>query len=454
MQVSLETTSGLERRMTIVVPAEQVESKVMERLKETAKRVRIDGFRPGKVPLSVVKRRYGKATRHEVVGDVMQASFVEAIQQQSLNPAGMPSVEPTKMEPGEDFEFVATFEVYPAIELASLADIKVEKPVAEVTEADLDKMLENLREQNKVWKEVDRQAASGDQVTIDFVGKIDGEVFDGGSAENHELELGSGSMIPGFEEQVEGIKAGEEKTIQVTFPEDYQAEQLAGKSAEFDITAKKVAESVQPELDDELFAKFGVTEGGLEKFREEVQKNMERELRHAIKTKVKNQAMDALLEANQVDVPKALVDGEIDRLREQAVQQFGGNQQIDPKNLPAELFKDQAEKRVKLGLLVGELVKANNIEVDEDKVRETIEDVASAYQEPEQVVNWYYGNEQQLNEVRSLVLEDQVVDTILKEAEVTEVSCGYEEAIKPAQAKEDTAEKESEANTEDGAEEA
>ncbi|MGY0216022.1 trigger factor [Endozoicomonadaceae bacterium StTr2] len=436
MQVSLETTSGLERRLTITVPADRIESAVNKRLQQLAKDVRLDGFRPGKVPFKVVKRRYGAGARQEVLGDVIQSSFVEAVTQEKLNPAGAPSVEPRVSEQGKDFEYIATFEVYPEIELGDFTAITVEKPVAEVVDADIDTMLTTLREQNKQWNEVEREAAEGDRVTIDFKGSIDGEEFEGGAAEGNVLELGSGRMIPGFEDGIAGMKADEEKTITVTFPEDYQAENLKGKEAQFAIKLHKVEESALPEMNEEFFKQFGIDEATEENFRAEVRKNMERELKQAVRNKVKNQVMDGVLEVNELDVPKALVSQEVDRLREQAVQQWGGAQSgMDASKLPAELFEKDAERRVALGLLVGEIIREKELKADEDRVRVMIEEIASAYQKPEEVVEWYYGNQQQLSQVQNVVLEDQVVDTILEAAQVSDVTCSYEEAIRPAQPK-------------------
>ena len=432
MQVSVETTSGLERRMTVGIPADRIQNEVNKRLQQTAKRARVDGFRPGKVPMSVIRKRFGASAHQEVIGEVIQSSFYEAIMQEKLNPAGAPSVEPKSMEAGKDFEYVATFEVYPEVTLAGFEAISVERPESEVTEADVDTMLETLRKQNTRFEAVERAAENGDQVTIDFVGKIDGEAFQGGTANGTNLVLGSGRMIPGFEEGLVGAKAGDSLTLKVTFPEDYQNLDLAGKAAEFETTVQAVAAPALPELDDEFFAQFGVNEGGLEGFRAEVRKNMERELRQAIKTKVKGQVMDGLLKTNTVEVPKALISNEIDRLREQAVQQFGGAN-IQASQLPAELFEEQAKRRVSLGLIVAEVVKQNDIKPDNDRVRAMVEELASAYQEPEQVVNWYYQNEQQLGEIQSVVLEEQVVDTVLQKAQVTDKKVAYEEAVKPAQ---------------------
>lgn len=432
MQVSVEATSALERRMTVGVPAARIESAVDKSLQQTARRAKVPGFRPGKVPMSVIRQRYEGAARQEALGDLIQETFYEAVVEQKLNPAGAPSIEPKVFEKGKDLEYVATFEVFPEIKLAGFEGIAVERPQAEVGDADVDTMLDVLRKQNTRFEAVERAAENGDQITIDFVGKIEGEAFAGGSAKGVPLVLGSGRMIPGFEDALVGVKAGEERVINPTFPEDYQNLDLAGKTAEFTVNVTAVAAPALPELNDAFFALFGVKEGGLEGFRAEVRKNMERELRQAIKTKVKNQVMEGLLETNPVEVPKALVADEVNRLRVQAVQQFGGN--IKPENLPAELFEEQAKRRVVLGLIIAEVVKQNELKPDETRVRALIEEMASAYQEPEQVVAWYLKNEKQLNEVRSVVLEEQVVDTVLGKAKVTDKSVSYEEAVKPAEA--------------------
>lgn len=433
MQVSVESTSALERRLTIGVPAERIESEVNKRLEQTARRAKIPGFRPGKVPMSVIRQRYEDAARQEALGDVIQATFYEAVVEQKLKPAGAPSVEPKVFEKGKDLEYTATFEIYPEFEVTGLESIAVERLQAEVTDADVDNMLEILRKQNTRYEQVEREARNDDQLNIDFVGKIDGEAFAGGSAKGTLLVLGSGRMIPGFEEGLVGAKAGDERVLSLVFPEDYQNLDLAGKAAEFAVTVNSVAEAKLPELNAEFFALFGINESTLEAFRAEVRKNMERELRQAIKAKIKNQVMDGLLAVNPVEVPKALVESEVNRLRVQAVQQFGGN--IKPEQLPAELFEEQAKRRVVLGLIIAEMVKQFEIKPDEQRVRGLIEEMAAAYQEPEQVISWYYKNEQQLNEVRSVVLEEQVVDTVLQKANVTDKAVSYEEAVKPAEAK-------------------
>lgn len=448
MQVSVETTSGLERRMTVGIPADRIESEVNKRLQQTASRAKVDGFRPGKVPMSVIRKRFGGSARQEVMGEVIQSSFYEAIMQEKLNPAGAPSVEPKQLEEGKDFEYVATFEVYPEITLGDFSEIKVERIESEVRDEDLESMLEILRKQNTQFETVERAAENGDQLKVDFVGRVDGEPFQGGAANNTEIVLGSGRMIPGFEDGLLGAKAGDSVTLNVTFPEEYQNLELAGKAAEFDVKVHAVAAPALPELNDEFFAKFGVEEGGIDAFRAEVRKNMERELRQAIKTKVKTQVMDGLLATNSIDVPKALVSSEIDRLRQQAVQQFGGAN-IDPSQLPAELFEEQAKRRVSLGLIVADVVKQNDIKPDNDRVRAMVEELASAYQEPEQVVNWYYQNEQQLAEIQSVVLEEQVVDTVLQKAQVTSKQVPYEDAVKPAQSAKDVEADEAEAGADE-----
>jgi len=432
MQVTLETTSGLKRRMRISVPAEQFESKVEGKLKEAAGQVKIKGFRPGKVPMREVRRRFAEGIRQEVSSELMQASFTDAIRQESLAPAGMPQIQDVVSEAGKDFEFTAEFEVFPEIELADFGLISVERPVAEITETDIDAMIETLREQRKAFADVTRASQVGDQLNIDFEGFVDDEAFEGGKAEGSELVLGSNSMIPGFEDGLVGSSAGDEKDITVTFPEAYQAEALAGKEALFKIKVNAVGEPALPALDEAFFEQFGVKEGGLQAFRVEVRSNMEKELAAVIKSKVKNQVLDGLAETNAVDVPQALVDSEVDRMRQEAVQQFGGSQKIDPSILPAEMFTAQATKRVQLGLMVNAIVEQKTLKVDHERVKQMIDTMASSYEDPEEVINYYYANEQQLNQIQNLVLEDQVIDSVLAGASVVEKTMGYEEAIKPA----------------------
>ncbi len=434
MQVSIETTSALERRLTVGVPAERVENEVNTRLQKAAKTVRLDGFRPGKVPFKVVKQRFGAGVRQEVIGEVMSQSFYEAVAQEKLKPAGQPAIEPKSLEEGKDLQYIATFEVFPEIELGDYSELEVTKPVAEITAADVEKMVGILRQQQASWTEAERAAVEGDQLNIDFVGTKDGEEFAGGKGEGIDLELGSGRMIPGFEDGLVGLKAGEEKTLALTFPEDYHAEDLKGAAVEFKVTVNKVSEQQLPELDDEFFAKYGVKEGGEEKFREEITKNMGRELDNAIKGKVKGQVMDGLIDSHpEVQVPTALVGQEIEVLRGQMAQQFGPQaSKLDVKSiLPDEMFTEQAERRVKLGLILNELVASRELKADADKVKETIETMASTYEDPEEVINYYYGNQQQLQQIEGMVLEDSVVDSILADATVTEQTSSYDEVLAP-----------------------
>ena len=432
MQVSVETTQGLERRITITVPSENVETEVKKRLQQLSKTQRIDGFRAGKVPVSVINKRFGPAVRQEVAGEVMQRNYIEAIVAEKINPAGAPSFAPKSLEAGKDLEFSATFEVYPEVEVQGLDKITVEKPAVTVTDEDLANMLETLRKQHAAWADVDTAAGENDRVTVDFVGTIDGEVFEGGKAEDFPLELGQGRMIPGFEDNIVGKKAGEEVVADVTFPDDYHAENLKGKAAQFTITVKKVEAQELPELSEEFATKFGVTEGGVDALKEEVKKNMTRELDQAVKASVKDQAIKGLLANNEIEVPKALVDQEVDALRQQAAQRFGGDAQNMPE-LPAELFHEQAVTRVKTGLLLGEVIKANDIKVDDAKVEALIATVASAYEDPTEVVEYYKGNDQLMQQMRNVAMEEQAVEAILAKAVVTDVEKAFDDIMNPQQ---------------------
>lgn len=433
MQVSIETTSGLERRLTVGIPADVVDKEVEKRLKDAAKTVRINGFRRGKVPFKVVKQRFGAGVRQEVLGDTIQRSFYDAVQQESVRPAGQPSIEAKQMDEGNDVEFIATFEVYPDVVLKGLDDIEVTRYDSDIEPADIDKMIESLQKGQAEWKPVKRKSKKGDQVVIDFEGKIDGETFDGGSAEGHTLVLGSDTMIPGFEKGIIGMKSGESGVVKATFPNDYQVEDLREKEADFSITVHEVNAEQLPKLDDEFFAKFGVAEGGEDKFREEVLENMEREKQRAIKAKLKSQVMAALLDANPIDLPAALVSSEIDSLRQQMVQQYGQiAAKLDVKSLlPDDMFREQAERRTALALLISEFVKQHELKADKDTVRALIDEAASTYEDPEQVVNYYYNDEQLLASVEAAALEDQVVNELLDKATVIDKKVAYEEVVKP-----------------------
>jgi len=431
MQVSVEITSGLGRRLTIGVPAARVESEVAARLEKAAKSVRIKGFRQGRVPMKVIQQRFGPGVRQEVLGEVMSQSFYEAVRQEDLKPAGQPTIEPRSLASGKDLEFTATFEVYPEIELIDFSKLNVERPVAEVTEADIDKMIDVLRNQQATWVMVERAAVDGDRVNIDFTGRRDGEPVDGASGAGSELVLGSGRMIPGFEAGIEGMSAGETRVVELRFPDEYHAEALRGAEVAFEIHVNSVAEKQMPELDDEFFSRYGVDDGGLDGFRIEVRSNMERELKQALRNKVKGRVMNALHERTDIDVPQSLVQQEIETLRRQTMRQFGGEAaRFDPAMLPDEMFQAQAQRRVALGLLLGEVIRKENLRADPARVRSVVEEMASTYEEPEEVISWYYGNRDQLASVEAVVLEDQVIDTILERAAVTDAACSYEEALR------------------------
>ncbi|MDF4534110.1 trigger factor, partial [Vibrio parahaemolyticus] len=406
---------------------------VAAELRNIAKNRRFDGFRKGKVPMKMVAKMYGKAVRQDVLGEVMQRHFIEAIVKEKINPAGAPTFAPVEIGEGKDLVFTATFEVYPEVELKGLENIAVEKPAAEVTDADVAEMLETLRKQQATWKEVDEAAENGKRVSIDFVGSIDGVEFEGGKAENFPLEMGAGRMIPGFEDGIVGKTKGMEFVIDVTFPEDYHAENLKGKAAKFAIKVNKVEARELPELNDEFVARFGVAEGGVDALKAEVRKNMERELKQAIKARIKEQAIEGLVKENEIQVPSALIDQEINVLRQQAAQRFGGNVEAAAQ-LPRELFEEQAKRRVVVGLLLGEVIRTHELKADEEKVKALITEMATAYEDPSEVVSYYEQNQQLMNNMRNVALEEQAVDAIIAKAKVTEKAISFSELMNPVAA--------------------
>ncbi len=429
MQVSVETTSGLERRMTVEVPEERIDGEVKNRLQRLARTAKVKGFRPGKVPMKVVAQQYGKQVRDEVVGEVIQATYFEAINQEKLQPAGMPSIEPKVNDEGQSLQYTATFEVMPEVELADISGSKLEKVVAEVTDEDLEKMIDNLREQHAEWKSVKRKAKKGDRLNIDFKGTIEGEEFSGNSGEGVPVTIGSGRMIEGFEDGLVGAKAGEELTLDLKFPEEYGNSEVAGKPVQFEVKVNSVEEPVLPELDEEFAKGFGIGDGSLEALRNEVRKNMERELQQAVSAKNKQAVMDALMELNKIDVPAALVDNEAENLKQQMMQQMQIPQGKSAPELDASLFRDEAERRVTLGMLVAEIIKAHELKVDEDKVKAKVEEIAATYEQPEQVVNFYMGDKSRLSQIENLLLEDEVVDWALGKADVSESKSSFDEVM-------------------------
>ncbi len=433
MHVSVETVSSLERRMTVGLPAAHIDAEVDKRLARAANDVRLDGFRRGKVPMKVVRQRFGTGVRQEVLGELINKAYFEAVQQEKLQPAGMPSIEAKGGEvEGKDFEFIATFEVFPELELADLGKVSVVRLKGEVSEADLDKTIENLRQQQTKFDPVERAAQIGDQVMIDYTGFKGGELFEGGKAENSPLLLGAGQMIPGFEDGIVGMKPGDEQTLALSFPADYHSEDLKGQAVEFKIKVHHVSEKKLPELDSEFFKRFGVEEGGIEAFRKEVRNNMNREMNTAALNKLKTSVIDELLKLHEVSIPNALIKNEIGAMRNQMLQQFGEMaKQLDAASIfPDEMFAEQAQKRVTTGLIFAEIIRKNDLKVDAVRVRSKIEEMASVYNSPKEVIQHYLGNKQLLSGIENMVLEEQVIDLIINEGKVEDKVVGYEDVIR------------------------
>ena len=430
MQVSIEALEGLERRMTVQIPSQQVTEAVGKKLKELSKTVRIDGFRPGKVPMKVVQQKFGGQVHQEVIGDVIESSYQQALIQEKVRPAGPPSIDSVSSEEQQDMSYSATFEVYPEVEELDLKSITVEKAVTEINDADFDAMLDKLREQRKTWKETKAAAKKGSQVMVDFEGRIDGELFEGGAGKDMPVEIGAGQMLSEFESGLEGIKAGEERTVEVNFPEDYHGADVAGKKAEFTLKATKVSKPELPELDEEFAKGFGVEDGDLEKMRSDIRANMEKEKTDRLKSNLKNTVMEGLLEHNSIIAPSALVNDEIPNLRAQAAQRMGQDpESVDEGSFPDELFRQEAMRRVQLGLLISEVIRKDKIELNQELVEETIEQMAVSYEQPDQVRAYYRQNQQARSSIEGMVLEDQVVDHILGQAQVTEKEVVFEDLM-------------------------
>jgi trigger factor len=429
MNVSIETMTGLERRLTIALPSEDFETQISQRLSDARTQVSIPGFRAGKVPMKEVRRRYGRAVRAEVAGELMQASFVEAVQQETLTPAGSPNLEVVKMDPGIDFEFTATFEVFPTVEPIGFDKIAIKSPTGQVTDEDLANMVDRLRDQRKTFTDVERSIVEGDQVTVDFSGTKDGEVFEGGTGEDMAFVVGEGQMIADFDKAVMGMSVGEEKTFDATFPEDYQAAELQNTTVQFSVAVKAVKETQLPELNDEFFKDFGVEEGGEEAFETEVRSNMDRELTNAAKNQVKQQVMDEISKLHEFHLPQAVVAREIQALKEQMLGQFQMPSSAQAPTLPDELFSDQAEKRVRVGLVVNAIISNNELVADTERVDAQLQEMATQYGDSDQVIEWYRSQPEQMQSLEMGVLEDQVIDLILSEAQVEVVESNYEDIL-------------------------
>ncbi|AKG16391.1 trigger factor [Moraxella bovoculi 237] len=437
LDIAVNVLSDKETQLTVKVPVGTIQGKVEGRIRSLAKTAKIDGFRKGKVPVSHIRAQYGAGIQQEVINDVIRDTVFEAMNEKKIRAVGVPNIDDVKLE--NDFlVYQATVETFPEVEVKGVSEIEVERQTASVSDEDVDVMIENLQKQRQTLETKDGALEDGDEATFDFEGSIDGEKFEGGSAENYRLVIGSGQMIPGFEDGMKGMKAGEEKTIKVTFPEDYQAENLKGKEADFKINVKEVKSPKLPELNEEFFELFGVKEGGLDKLKADVRKNMEREIKNAGRNQVKQAAFDALLEKNEFDVPKAMLEQEINRQREQMLQRFAQQFGANPNTfgadmLPNELFEDQALRAVRLGVLVSQIIDKEKIEVDQDRVTAFIAEAAENYEDPQEVIDYYTNDKQQRAGIESVVLEDQVVDYLLAQGKVTNKEVKYQDLLAAAQ---------------------
>lgn len=444
MQVSVETLKGLERKVTVSVPSEKVEEEVSLRLKNLARKVKIDGFRPGKVPFQVVVSRYSQSVREEVARDMVQSTLFEALQKNELVPAGYPSVEPEQLEKGKDFKYSAIFEVMPVFEIVELNQAAVELARSEVTDKDVEDMLDKLREQNKEWHDVSRAVKKGDKVVIDFEGYLDDKLFEGGSAKGHELVIGSGSMIPGFEEGIIGNKKDKSFDIKVTFPEDYGHKELAGKEAVFKITLHTVMEGKLPELNEAFAEKFNIKEGGIDALKKDIKENMARELERRVSMMNREKLFDKLMEVNVIELPLALIDKEIEHLKHDMYHRLFGHEHHDNEKIPdfpRELFEEQAKRRVHLGLLFSEYVKKHQIVADKDKVNAVIERFASAYENPDELRSWYQSSKEHMAEIEAIVMEEMVADKIAEDAKIKYKNKDYDSIMNPKPATEATEKK-------------
>ena len=429
MQVSVEQTSELSRKMTVSIPEDVIKEKVDARLKSLKNKVRIDGFRPGKIPQSVINKRYSAQVRGEIAGDVIQSSYYEALKEQDLIPAGLPRIEPVEQEEG--LAYTAEFEVYPEISLEGLTEIEAKRPVSTIEESDFEDMVEKLRGHKAQWQAVERESQEKDRVTINFSGESEGENFTDGNVENFQVEIGSKKMIPGFEDELIGLQVGNNKSFEVTFPEDYAANtKLAGKPAKFDIEVTKIEEAQLPEINEDFIEDYGIETGEIEDFYADVRANMENELKQALQGQLKKSVLDALYDNLKVTLPNSLVDQEINSMmRPYAESAKKRNMKLEDLDLPRDLFEEQAKRRVGLGLILGEIIQKDNITVDSQALRAKVEEMARSYESPDDVLRWYYDDEERLDEVRQLLLEDKTVEWITDNINMTDESYTFNDLI-------------------------
>jgi trigger factor len=433
MAVTVETLDKLERKITLTLSADLINNEVESRLKRLARTVKADGFRPGKVPMSIVAQRYGYSVQYEVMNDKVGEAFAQAASEAQLRVAGAPRITEKEEAPEGQLAFDATFEVYPEVKIADLSTAEVERASTEVTDAAIDKTLDILRKQRRTFgqRPAAEAATDGDRVTIDFEGKIDGEAFAGGKAEDFQFILGEGRMLEEFEKAVRGMKAGESKTFPLKFPEDYHGKDVAGKEADFLVTLKKVEQQNLPEIDEAFAKSLGIADGTVQALRADIKKNLEREVKFRVLARNKNAVMDALIKAAELDLPKSLVQNEVDRMVAGARADLKNRGVKDAENapIPAEVFQPQAEKRVRLGLVVAELVKTNDLQAKPEQIKAHIEELAQSYEEPQEVVRWYLSDNQRLAEVEAVVLENNVTDFVLAKAKVTDKVLPFDELM-------------------------
>jgi trigger factor len=430
MQNDQETQSALERRIDMSVPMADIDREVDSRLKRMARTVKMPGFRPGKVPMKIVAQTYGYQVRSEAIGAAVEKVFGEKVREQNLRIAGSPRIEPKEAAGDGALEFTAVFEVYPEVTLGELSAQTVERPVLTVGDAEVDKTIDVLRKQRTTFDEADREAREGDRVVIDFTGRKDGEVFEGGQAEDFPFVVGAGAMLKDFEAAVQGLRAGESKTFDMTFPEDYHAANLAGQAVQFEITVKRVEAPALPEIDGDFARALGVADGDVGKLRDEVRSNLEREVKRRIQGKVKEQVMNALLAVNPIEVPKALIGAESQQLAENAKRDLE-MRGMNAKDIPVDpsWFTEQAERRVKLGLLMAELVKVNDLFAKPEQVRTLIDEMAQSYEDPSELVRWYYAQPERLSQAEAVVVEDNVVAWVMSQVQVTDSEISFDELM-------------------------
>ena len=430
MQVTVESTGALERRMRVELPAERIEKEVENRLKRVGKTAKIKGFRPGKVPPKVIRQHYGPQVRQEVLSDLMGQSYRDAVEQENLSPVAQPKIEPDVTGGSDAFAYTATFEVLPEVQLKALDEIEVTVPDVEINASDSDEMLDNLRRQKAEWKTVERASTEGDRVIVDFEGKLKGELFEGGQGTEVPVVLGEGQMLPDFEKALFELSADDEKSFKVKFPKEYQAEELRGKKVDFSIKVHRVEEQELPPLDDSLAVAYGVEEGGLDKLRADVKENMAREAAQKVRSDVREQAMTALLEANPLDVPEAMIQQEAHSMQHEAMRQYGIEDHSQAP--PIENFKESAAKRVQLSLLMRHIIDDNNIEVDQNKLRERIEQMCAGYENPAEIVNTYLSNPQIMQQIEPMVLEEQAVAWLIENGKEKHEKISFKEFMKPS----------------------